>query len=50
MRYKFTFAAIVSVILAVAAVVQNVSGKSLYLGMAVITVALEILTRRDDDH
>jgi hypothetical protein len=46
MRYNFTFAAFVSVLLAVAAMMQGVSGKSLYLGVALVTVALEALTRR----
>ncbi len=50
MRYNFTFAAIVSVLLAVAAMVQGVSGERLYLGVAVVTVALKILTERDDDY
>ena len=46
MRYNFTFAAVVSVLLAVAATVQGAPGKWLYLGVAVVTVALENLTRR----
>jgi hypothetical protein len=46
MRYHFTLAAIVSVLMAVAATVQGAPGKWLYLGVAVVTVALEILTRR----
>ena len=50
MRYNFRFTAIVSVLLAVAAMVQGVSGEWLYLGVAMVTVALEILTRRDDEH
>jgi hypothetical protein len=50
MRYHFTFAAIVSVLIAVAATVQDAPGKWLYLGVALVTVALENLTRRDDDH
>jgi hypothetical protein len=50
MRYNFELAAIVSVLLAAAALVQSASGKWLYLGVAVVTVALEMLTRRDDDH
>ena len=46
MTYNFTFTAILSVLMAVAAVVLGVSGKSLYLGVALVTVALEALTRR----
>src|SRR4029453_268718 len=43
MSYNFTVAAIVSVLLAVAAMVQGVSGQWLFVGVAVGTVALEIL-------
>jgi hypothetical protein len=43
MSYNFTVAAIVSVLLAVAAMVQGVSGQWLFVGVAVVTVALEIL-------
>jgi hypothetical protein len=46
MRYNFTFTAIVSVLLAVGATVQGAPGQSLYVGVAVVIVALEILTRR----
>src|SRR4029453_3702575 len=43
MSYNFPVAAIVSVLLAVAAMVQGVSGQWLFVGVAVVTVALEIL-------
>jgi hypothetical protein len=48
MRSNSTFAAFVSLLLAVAAMVQGVSGKWLYLGAAVFTVALDVIRR--DDH